>query len=226
MIGTVKQANKEANGKAVDIVEEEAANANLKHLLADGGGSTEFGLESSPKKQLSASEPKNLSADDKYILKICQTHLFQHAKVITGPKMNRKACNFVIQRLSPKAFRRLEGQDLIKCEQQWIGRHENLVRTGINRRRNYTIGEVQKFYIGIFREGKEKEWPNPEEMYQLVLRQGMGKTDPKKKEMEKKFANYWCYLLVKTAGIAYWSDTKKCYGHISTYGQHLTPARI
>ena len=47
-------------------------------------------LQNAPKKKLSASEPKELSAKDKYVLKVVQTHLYQKAKVITGPMMLTK----------------------------------------------------------------------------------------------------------------------------------------
>ena len=44
-----EQANNEVYGKAIDRVDEEAANANLKNLLEEGGASREFEIEEKPK---------------------------------------------------------------------------------------------------------------------------------------------------------------------------------
>lgn len=78
------------------------------------------------------------------------------------------------------------------------------VRTALNQQRNYAGTEFRDFHVDIFAKGEEDQWPNKDDILEIVLRNGMEDGDDTEDLYLKKAAKVWDVLMVKVAGVEYW----------------------
>ena len=104
----------------------------------------------------------------------------------------------------------LEGEKLTEAEERFIAAQKNNIRLGINKQRNYVQQELHDFMMAEFKEGRADQYPNVEEMEQLVLRNNLDdKTDDAVLErFESLFDRYW-FLLAKVANHSCWIPYKR-----------------
>ncbi len=78
----------------------------------------ELQSKSSSQKKKSAFDTKNLTITEKEVVKIARQDLFQRCKCLTGEKMLRKACKFVLEKMNPKEMDGLNAvqQGRVGCE--------------------------------------------------------------------------------------------------------------
>jgi len=74
----------------------------------------------------------------------------------------------------------------------------------LNLQRNYVGNEFFDLYKAIFQKGDEDEWPNKDDVVQLVLRKGMDDGDATQEAYLVKMVNLWDNLMVKVGGVDYW----------------------
>ena len=70
----------------------------------------------------------------------------------------------------------------------------------------------------VFKNGKEAEYPNKKQIYDLALRNKLDDATPEAERLlhEKLFDNYWNVLLPKVAGHSAWGPTKRHYCLLSS----------
>ena len=159
------------------------------------------------------------------VIKMATTKLWQVCKFIKDDSKLMDATRYVMDRLEIREHQHLKGDDLAEAQAQWVEDWSETVRTSINNHRNYVQGEIRDFLkTKVFEatSGNPDEWPNKEQMKQVILRQGMGEEDSTKDEYDGYLEKVWDHLLPKVCGAEYWSPTKRYYGNISTYGPKPT----
>ncbi len=181
--------------------------------------------ENLPKIQKSASNPADLTALEKEVVKVTKTALWHQCKFIKGPKLLRKGSNFVLKKIN---FQIMDGMTLKEkalFEEDWYGKNSNLVRTGLNAKRNFVQNEMRAGYIKVFEAGNKEDWPSKGDILAIAMRdvsltgidKGADDYEAALEAFDLRLANYWDTLLVKACDMAYWNPNKRHYGNPSTH---------
>ncbi len=197
-VSTIDQANREQDAKEKENQELKEQLAALKTQLelanSSGGGPT----------------TTNATALGREVTKTAKKKLWKRCKFIVGDVTLRKGCKYVLSQLQLAEMQGLEGEKLTEAEERFIAAQKNNIRMGINKQRNYVQQELRDFMMAEFKEGRADEYPNVEEMEQLVLRNNLDdKTDDAVlQRFEALFDRYW-FLLAKVANHSCWSPYKR-----------------
>ena len=186
-------------------------------------------------------------AMEREVAKTSKTALWKVCKFIKNDTKLLKATKFVMEQMDLVELQGLQGADLVEAQESWKMAHSKSVRMAVNRQRNYVqqvsfgyqyvtmfanqdANTINQYPLLVFQELREymeeevfgnkleKEFPNIEQMMNLVLRNKLDDTTPKeeRKLYEQLFDNYWNILLPKCAGHSYWGPSKRHYLLIST----------
>ena len=183
----------------------------------------QLALQSKPKPKTlpTANKTSKLTPIQRHIVKSAQQHLFQRCKFIKNEQYLQKATKMVMEIANPIEFVGLGAKDLRFAQLEWCqpgGGNENLVRTSVNAQRNYCLNELHDLYTKkVFPEGKQEEWPNDKDIYDLAMRNGMKEGDKTNETYREKMVLYWEVMLVKVAGMAYWCVVDCCFWLRKTY---------
>ena len=166
----------------------------------------------------------NATAMGREVTKTAKKKLWKRCKFIYGDKTLRKGCKFVISQLELAEFQGLEGPKLKEAQERFIAEHKNSVRLAINKQRNYVQQELRDFMMNEFKEGRAGEYPNVEEMEQLVLRNMLDDETEEAvlRRYEALFDKYW-NLLAKVANHSSWNPFKRHFFLISSDGWEDEP---
>ena len=55
-------------------------------------------------------------------------------------------------------------------KKKWCEEHEELVLSELNYHRDYCVSELRNVMVGVFKDGKEANYPNKDEMTKIILR--------------------------------------------------------
>ena len=134
-----------------------------------------------------------------------------------------KGARFVMSELDLAELEGLEGADLIDAQETWMATYKDDVRIALNRQRNYVQQELRDIMIKAFKENKENEFPNVEQMRLLVVRDKLCTETPdeERKKFEALFDNYWTVLIPKVAGHHAWGPNKRHYCLMSYGGEEV-----
>ena len=99
--------------------------------------------EKAPKVHKSVSVPAKLSALEKEVVKVTKTDLWHLCKFIKGPKLLRKGSTFVLKKINFKIMDGMTLKERDVFEEDWYGKNSNLVRTGLNAKRNFVQNEMR-----------------------------------------------------------------------------------
>ena len=134
----------------------------------------------------------------------------------------KKGARFIMTKLDLKEFEGLKGAKLETAEETFIGKHKDAVRLAINKQRNYVQGELRDMMMKVFKDKKEEEFPNGEQMKKIVLRQKMDDETPEaeRKKYETLFDNTWRFLIPKVAGNKNFGPSRRYFGLLSTMGDN------
>ena len=111
----------------------------------------------------------------------------------------------------------LEGTEKAEAEEIWKNAYARTIRGSLNRQRNYVQQELREVMELVFKQNQEADYPNVEQMMDLVVRDKMDDQTPKEERElhEKLFHNYWDVLIPKVAGHSSWGPSKRHYGLLS-----------
>jgi len=111
----------------------------------------------------------------------------------------------------------LEGTELAEAEETWKNNYASIIRIALNRQRNYVQQELREVMEDVFKKNQEADYPNLEQMMNIIVRDKMDKDTPKaeREVYEKIFDNYWNVLIPKVAGHSYWGPSKRHHGLLS-----------
>ncbi len=158
------------------------------------------------------------SAVDNLVYDIAKTDLFKQVKFINNENELEYATRMVINIIKPAEHEGLKGEKLAKVQGKWIADNLETVRKAVNEWRNYVQGELQKFVKEALRDVDPAAFdriPTAEEMYLLIMRNGLGKKDKNRDYYQWKFDTIWDELMSKVAGHANWSQGKRHHGLMS-----------
>ena len=167
------------------------------------------------------------SAISNMVKETTKTDFFKIAKFVSNDKQTIKATRRVMEFLDIDELKGLEGtNELIGAEEEWMAKWKDTVRKTLNEWRNYTAGELQKLLKNIMELSPDKmeDVPNPEQLAQLVMREGIlvtGAMTPQEvaevEQNQRRFDFYWDRMTSKVAGHKCWGAGKRHYGLMSTY---------
>jgi len=151
---------------------------------------------------------KECTAYDKMVCKQTTQALWKGCKFFTDEFTHvEKGARFVMDYCKPKEFNGLSGEDLEMAQAIWIWENADIVRKGLNKQRNYCKDFLQLHMKSVFAEGKEDEYPTPEDIDDLCLRKGMEDLEDANCERNMvKYTNMVDYLLPKVAGAYYFGE--------------------
>ena len=114
-------------------------------------------------------------------------------------------------------FEGLKDAELADAEEIWKNRYARFVRTSLNKQRNYVQQELREVMEQVFKDNKEAEYPNVEQMLAIVLRDKLDDDTPdEEREQHEKFLdNYWNVLLPKVATHKAWGPNRRHHGLLS-----------
>ena len=113
-------------------------------------------------------------------------HRFPNLREIFNGDLNSKFKKEIISR----DYQNLSGQKLEDAQANWIADHCDTVRDALNGWRNYVQGELQKYVKDALRDPDPAVFnkiPNAKEMFDLIMRKGLGKKDPNLDVNQVKF---------------------------------------
>ena len=150
-----------------------------------------------------------------------KTVLWKQCKNITTSNKLVKASKIVFKNLDTTEFDHLEpdSDEYKLAKEEWVSKNADLVVEALNSHRNYCVGEIRGHMMDVFRDGKEKEYPNKEDILLCILRDAeifLGKDKEKRKLYLQKQANVHDKLIPKVAGKDRWCPTKRHYGGLSS----------
>jgi hypothetical protein len=116
----------------------------------------------------------------------------------------------------------LDGRLLEEGRKLWVQANKAFIIWSLNKTKNYTTSQVQKFMKVIFQAGREDEYPNVDEIRMLAQRKGFAKNAANKERMEQLFDVYHDELIPKVALHCRWAPNKRHHGCLST---HAPPKR-
>ena len=159
------------------------------------------------------------SAMENLVYDTAKYELFKEVKFISNDDELMYATRLVMGMLDLKDHKKLSGQKLAEAEANWIAEHcDTVVRQAINDWRNYVQGELQK-YVKEALQGTDPaafaRIPNAKEMFELIMRKGLGKKDPNLEVNQVKFDVVCDELMSKVSGYANWSEGKRHHGLMS-----------
>ena len=129
----------------------------------------------------------------------------------------KKAGYQILDMLEPVELEGLDGKTLQDGQKLWVQANEDFIAWSLNKTRNYTHGQLQKFMKEVFQQGKEDDYPNVAEIRKLAKRTGFGKKDPNRERMEKLFDVYHDELIPKVALHCRWGPSKRHHGCLSAH---------
>ena len=154
--------------------------------------------------------PEKLYSDyQKIVKKNAQQVLFKGLKFFKNEVEHVEAgARFLLPYVKQPHFEDLQGTDLKMSEAIWVHEHADIIRVAINKRRNYAKDEMCKVMKKVFAEGKEHEYPTPEDVEDLVLRRGFDdwENDADHEKMMVKFTNMVDFCIAKVATNYYWCE--------------------
>lgn len=111
----------------------------------------------------------------------------------------------------------LKGTELAEAEETWKNDYASTIRTALNKQRNYVQQELREVMEGVFKDQKEAEFPNVEQMLNIIVRDKMDDKTPEAERAlyAKLFDNYWNVLIPKVAGHSSWGPNKRHHGLLS-----------
>ena len=112
---------------------------------------------------------QKLKPAEREIVDVVKTILWRECKNITTHKKWKKAGGLVIDNYETTEFDNLSEVDLEIAKEAWIEKNQDLVMGGLNTHRNYVIGELRNHMMDVFRDGKQGEVPNKDEMLLCAL---------------------------------------------------------
>ena len=154
------------------------------------------------------------------VRKTATTALWQVCKFIKDEEALALAMEYVMSKMDIKTFQGLKGEALTAAQELFMAEWSDLVRTAINEQRNYVQHEIRDHILNhVFkaRDGNPDDWPNKEQMKEVIMRRGMGDDDPTRAEYDGYLLKVWDELLPKVCGECYWNPNKRYYGNISTH---------
>ena len=147
-----------------------------------------------------------------------KSELFKEVKFISNDDELMYATRLVMNMLDLKDHQNLSGQKLEDAQANWIADHCDTVRDALNGWRNYVQGELQKYVKDALRDPDPAVFnkiPNAKEMFDLIMRKGLGKKDPNLEVNQVKFDVVCDELMSKVSGYANWSEGKRHHGLMS-----------
>jgi hypothetical protein len=153
------------------------------------------------------------SAIAREVAKASKTSLWKVCKFIRNESKLLKATKFVMETLALSEMHGLEGEELVSRQEEWKAEHSGTVRKSINMQRNYVQQELRDVMRQVFRDEREAEFPNPDQMMELILRNKLddATSDEERQAAEVQFDNLWNLLLPKVAGHKNWGPNKRHY---------------
>jgi hypothetical protein len=158
---------------------------------------------------------QKLTAMQKEVQKRTRTDLFPVKKFFQHENRLLMGTKFIMDSINPKELYVLEDEERIDSEEMWMAEYKDHVRVSLNRVRNYVMQELREYMMQVFADRKEDEYPNVEQILQLMERKGLQK-GPNKKAMEAFLDIYWNVLVPKVAGHSNWPPSKRHYENLST----------
>ena len=149
------------------------------------------------------------------------TVLWKQCKNITTSTKLVKASKIVFKNLETTEYDHMEpdSDEYKLAKEEWVSKNADMVVEALNSHRNYCVGEIRGHMMDVFRDGKEKEYPNKEDILLCILRDAeifLGKDKEKRKLYLQKQANVHDKLIPKVAGKDRWCPTKRHYGGLSS----------
>ena len=163
------------------------------------------------------------SAMSREVKRVSKQNLWKRCKFLKNTRFLDKAVRFVMGQLDLKEFDGLKGADLSTAMERFANKHKDDVRLALNRQRNYVQGELREVMMKVFKEKREAEFPNGEQMKWVVLREKMDDKTPDA-EREKYYVflvNVWRFLMPKVATHKNFGPNRRNYGLMSTMGDNL-----
>ena len=167
----------------------------------------------------SASKKGTSRAMEKEVAKVTKTDLWKICKFFKNQTKAMKGTKCVMEKLELLEFEGLEGEKLAEAQEEWKGNYVVTVREALNMQRNYVQQELREVMEEkVFDVNKEAEFPNMEQMAQLVLRAKMDDATPTEeaRKMMALFDKYWNVLIPKVAGNKWWPPSKR-HHQIASY---------
>ncbi len=158
------------------------------------------------------------SAVDNLVYDIAKTDLFKQVKFINNEDELEYATRIVMNIIEPAEHEGLSGEKLATAQAKWITANCESVRKAVNEWRNYVQGELQKYVKEALQDEDPAAFdsiPTAEEMFQLIMRNGLGKKDKNRDYYQWKFDTIWDELMSKVAGHSNWSQGKRHHGLMS-----------
>ncbi len=158
------------------------------------------------------------SALENLVYDTAKSELFKFVKFISSEEELIYATTLVMGMLTLKEHEGLTGDKLAKAEAKWVTENCETVRKAINEWRNYVQGELQKFVKEALKSVNANDFariPTAQEMFDLIMRKGLGKKDPNLEYNQWKFDVIWDEQMSKVSGHGYWSQGKRHHGLMS-----------
>jgi hypothetical protein len=158
------------------------------------------------------------------VSKCTKSKLWKVCKFIKNHAKLDKATKFVMETLDLTEMEGLKGKELVEAQEVWKAKYSGVVRQALNKQRNYVQQEIRHVLLQNFKQNKEKEFPNIDQMLELIMRNKLDEdTEEAERHLyEKIFDNYWNVLMPKVAGHARWGPTKRHYELLSTGKEDLS----
>ena len=209
-----KRASKPTNQEGDDSDQEAKVlreeNAKLKLELFRQKKRAQIASRSGPSAHVAAGSQ---TAMDREVERQTKTRLFHLTAFFRNDEKAMKGTKFVMESLDLVEMEGLEGKDLTDAQEEWKGRHKGTVSKSLNRQRNYVQQELRELMEEVFKENKEADYPDHEEIMCIIMREKLDSDTPRDevKLYEKKFDNYWNALIPKVAGHKNWGPSKRHY---------------
>lgn len=157
------------------------------------------------------------SAMQREVKKCTKTTLWKICKFLKNHTKLDKATKFVMESLNLTEMEHLQDADLVEAQEVWKAKYSQDVRIALNKQRNYVQQELRELMMSNFKMNKEKEFPNSEQMLDLILRKNLDSETKREERLlyQKLFDNYWNVLMPKVAGHARWGPAKRHYELLS-----------
>ena len=158
------------------------------------------------------------SALENLVYDTAKSELFKFVKFISNEEELIHATTLVMGMLTLKDHEGLTGEKLAKAEAKWVTDHREIVRRAINDWRNYVQGELQKWVKEALKSVDPNDFariPTAKEMFDLIMRKGLGPKDPNLEYNQGKFDVVWDESMSKVSGHGNWSKGKRHHGLMS-----------
>jgi hypothetical protein len=116
------------------------------------------------------------------VSKCTKSKLWKVCKFIKNHAKLDKATKFVMETLDLTEMEGLKGKELVEAQEVWKAKYSGVVRQALNKQRNYVQQEIRHVLLQNFKQNKEKEFPNIDQMLELIMR---NKLDEDTEEAER-----------------------------------------